>query len=93
MEKIQDKSWTDTQDAEFVEALTTLHDQFMLSVRQNMLMVQLYNEYGYALGNVLNPAPATEDDIVSNTNLSEKPEPANRAERRAKGARKTPLDL
>ena len=95
--KMEDQTWIDSQDSEFIDGLTVLHEQFVLAVRQNMLMVQLFNEYGGALRNILEPAIATENDIVSNTNSPEEsapaPEPANRAERRAQGKRKTPLDL
>lgn len=92
-EKMENKTWTESQDVEFVEALGVLHEQFVIAVRQNMLMVQLFNEYGMALRNIIDPTVATQNDVVSNTNLSTEPEPANRAERRAQGKRKTPLDL
>lgn len=104
MEKIQDKTWTESQDVKFIENLNQLIEGFRIAIHQNNLMVQLFNEYGMALHNVLSAAIATENDNVSNTNFSEpahgeqlQRDPAmagNRAERRAqeKPKRKTPFD-
>jgi uncharacterized membrane protein YgaE (UPF0421/DUF939 family) len=88
-EKTQDKTWIESQDVEFVNNLNQLIEGFNIAIRQNGLMVRLFNEYGEALHNILNAAIATENDNISNTNSAEAPAPANRAERRAK---KTPFD-
>ena len=95
-EKIQDTTWTESQDVKFIESLNQLIEGFNIAIHQNSLMVKLFNEYGMALHSILNAAIATESDNISNTNLPEPasaPEPANRAERRAQGKRKTPLDV
>lgn len=82
-EKIQDTTWTESQDVKFIENLKQLIEGFEIAIRQNNLMVQLFNEYGMALHGILNAAIATENDNVSNTNSAEPPAPANRADRRA----------
>lgn len=93
-EKIQDQTWIDSQDIKFVDNLKQLVAGFQIAIRQNNLMIQLFNEYGIAMHSIYEATMATENDNVSNTNFSEPaPEPANRAERRAQGKRKTPLDI
>lgn len=87
-EKIQDTTWIETQDVKFIENLKQLVEGFNIAIRQNNLMVQLFNEYGMALHSILNAAIATENDNISNTNFSETGESGeavggNRAERRA----------
>lgn len=62
--------------------------EFKSAARVNILMVQLYNEYGMAMEAIFNSA------TIANTEPTQtsEPEPANRAERRAT-KRKTPLDI
>lgn len=90
-EKIQEQSWIDAQDVKFVDNLKQLIEGFQIAIRQNNLMVQLFNEYGMAMHSIFEATMATENDNISNTNFSE-PAPANRAERRAK-KKKLPLDF
>lgn len=85
-EKIQEQSWIDAQDAKFVDSLKQLIEGFQIAVRQNTLMVQLFNEYGMTMHSIFEATMATENGNVSNTNFPE-PEPANRAERRAAEAK------
>ena len=93
---MQDQTWIDSQDIEFVNSLNHLIAEFQLSIRQNNLMIQLFNEYGIAMHSIYEATMAIENGDVSNTNFAEQspaepPAPANRAERRAQ--RKTPLDI
>lgn len=85
-EKIQDQSWIDAQDVKFVDNLKQLIEGFQIAIRQNTLMVQLFNEYGMTMHSIFETTMATENDNVSNTNF---PEPANRSERRAEVKRQS----
>ena len=92
---MENQSWIESQEPEFVDALRGLFEAFQMAATHNNLMLSLFNQYAMALQGILTATMATEDDTVSNTNLSE-PAPANRAERRASdkaaGKRKTPLE-
>lgn len=86
-EKIQDKTWSEAQEPEFLKAVTQMAEDMEIAAKQNILMVNLFNQYAMALHQVMGMVPDNGD--VS----PQVPEPANRAERRAASKRKTPLDV
>lgn len=90
---MKEQTWIDAQDKDFLDALQTVVHDFGIAVRQNVEMIQLFNQYGMLLNIIITPDVAVEDDNLSNTNLPEQPAPANRAEKRAAAKRKTPLDI
>ena len=91
-QKISNPIWLTEQDSEFAEALKAVVSDFKNAARLNILMVNLFNEYGYAMNAIFESADATENGELSNTNFSDTPPPANRAKRRA-SKRRTPLNL
>jgi len=76
------------QEPEVAEALKTIVSTFKDAVRQNILMVNLYNEYGYAMNGIFEATEVTANATEEPTQTI--PEPANREERRK---RKTPFDV
>jgi hypothetical protein len=88
-EKISNPIWLNEQEPEFAEALKTIVESFKESARQNILMVNLFNEYGYAMNAIFDTTTIANQEP---TQTIPEPEPANRAERRA-SKRRTPLNL
>jgi hypothetical protein len=87
-EKISNPIWLNEQESEFAEALKTVVESFKEAARQNILMVNLFNEYGYAMNGIF---ASTEATASANQEPTQTIEP-NRAERRAT-KRRTPLNL
>jgi len=61
---------------------------FKQAARQNILMVNLFNEYGYAMNGIFESLEVAASATEQPTQTI--PEPANREERRK---RKTPLEV
>jgi hypothetical protein len=90
--KLADKTWTDTQEPEFIAALQRIENTFQQMGAQIYIFISYFEQYVAAIQ--ASPIFST-DDIQSNDSQSSNPtqtpaEPANRAERRAS---KTPLDI
>jgi hypothetical protein len=90
--KLADKSWTDTQDADFIAALGRIENTFQQMGAQIYIFISYFEQYVAAIQ--ASPIFSSED-IPSNDSQSSNPtqtptEPANRAERRT---RKTPLEV
>ena len=90
--KLADKTWTDTQDPDFIKALGRIENTFQQMGAQIYIFISYFEQYVAAMQS--SPIFAS-DDIPSDGSQSSNPtqtsaDPANRAERRA---RKTPLDI
>lgn len=92
--KLADTSWTETQDPEFVTQLGELKNVILNLASELQTFLGIYYEYTRLIGENLMFAPGVAGDSADvegmPTQTSAEPEPANRAERRA---RKTPLKL
>ena len=92
--KLADTSWTETQDPEFVTQLGELKNVILNLASDLQTFLGIYHEYTRLVGENLMFAPGVAQDAGNvegmPTQTSAEPEPANRAERRA---RKTPLKL
>jgi hypothetical protein len=89
--KLADKTWTDTQDADFITALNRIENTFEQMGAQIYIFVSYFEQYVTAIQG--SPIFATAGD-QSNGSQSSSPtqtseQPANRAERR----KRTPLDI
>jgi hypothetical protein len=90
--KLADKTWTDTQEPDFITALGNIENAFQQMGAQIYIFISYFEQYVAAIQG--SPIFAS-DDIPSDDTQSSNPtqtpeEPANRAERRA---RKTPLEV
>ena len=89
--KLADKTWTDTQEPEFIIALERIENTFQQMGAQIYIFISYFEQYVTAI----QASPIfSSDDIPSNDSQSSNPtqtseEPANRAERR----KRTPLDI
>ena len=93
--KLADKSWTDTQDADFIAALGRIENTFQQMGAQIYIFISYFEQYVAAIQ--ASPIFSSED-IPSNDSQSSNPtqtpaEPANRAERAERRASKTPLEI
>lgn len=86
-EKIQNPTWLNEQESEYAEALKSIVSAFKQAARQNILMVNLFNEFGYAMNGIFESLEGTAMATEQPTQTI--PEPANREERRK---RKTPFE-
>ena len=90
--KLQDTTWTETQDPEFIKALGRIENTFQQMGAQIYIFISYFEQYVAAIQG--SPIFAS-DDSPSDGSQSSNPtqtsdDSANRAERRA---RKTPLDI
>lgn len=92
--KLEDTTWTEAQDPEFIKALTDVRNIINNLAGELQTFMAIYYEYTrlIATNMMLVPGPVDADENVEGipTQTSAEPAPANRAERRA---RKTPLNL
>lgn len=93
--KLEDTTWTEAQDPEFIKALTDVRSIINNLAGELQTFMSIYYEYTrlIATNMMLVPGPVDEEQDVEGIptqTSSEPPAPANRAERRAK---KTPLNL
>lgn len=92
--KLEDTTWTETQEPEFIKALTDVRNIINNLAGELQTFMSIYYEYTrlIATNMMLVPGPTDEEQNVEGipTQTIPDPAPANRAERRAK---KTPLNL
>jgi hypothetical protein len=92
--KLEDTTWTETQDPEFIKALGDVRTIINNLAGELQTFMAIYYEYTRLIAEnmMLVPGPVDDAQDVEGipTQTSEAPAPANRAERRA---RKTPLNL
>ena len=90
--KLADKTWTDAQDPEFIVALNRIDDTFQQMGAQIYIFISYFEQYVAAIQGspIFATADDQSDDSQSSSPTQTSPDPANRAERRA---RKTPLDI
>jgi hypothetical protein len=90
--KLQDKTWTDTQDPDFIEALNRVENTFQQMAAQIYIFISYFEQYVIAIQGspIFASGEISSDDSQSNNPTQTSDDPANRAERRA---RKTPLDI
>lgn len=87
-EKISNPIWINEQEPAFAEALKAIVESMKEAARQNILMVNLFNEYGMAMHTIFESATMANQEPTQTI-----PEPANRAEKRAAAKKKTPLEI
>jgi hypothetical protein len=89
--KLQDKTWTDTQEPDFITALGNIENAFQQMGAQIYIFISYFEQYVAAIQG--SPIFASEeipsDDSQSSNPTQTSEEPANRAERR----KKTPLEV
>lgn len=90
--KLQDKTWIEYQDDDFIKALERIENTFQQMGAQIYIFISYFEQYVAAIQG--SPIFAS-GDVPSDGSQSSNPtqtsdDPANRAERRA---RKTPLDI
>ena len=92
--KLEDTTWTETQEPEFIKALTDVRNVINNLAGELQTFMAIYYEYTRLIAEnmMLVPAPVYGDENVEGipTQTPVPPAPANRAERRA---RKTPLEV
>lgn len=90
--KLADKTWTDTQEPDFIAALGRIENTFQQMGAQIYIFVSYFEQYVDAIQNspIFASGDIPSDDSQSSNPTQTPAEPANRAERRA---RKTPLDI
>ena len=89
--KLADKTWTDTQDPDFIKALGRIENTLQQMGAQIYIFISYFDQYVAAMQS--SPILASGDvpsDGSQSSNPTQTPAPANRAEKRA---RKTPLDI
>lgn len=89
--KLADKTWTDTQDPDFIKALGRIENTLQQMGAQIYIFISYFDQYVAAMQS--SPIFASGDvpsDGSQSSNPTQTPAPANRAEKRA---RKTPLDI
>lgn len=89
--KLQDTTWTDAQDPEFIKALTRIENTLQQMGAQIYIFISYFEQYVAAMQSspIFAPGDSASDGSQS-SNPTQTPAPANRAEKRA---RKTPLDI
>jgi len=90
--KLADKSWTDTQDADFIAALGRIENTFQQMGAQIYIFISYFEQYVAAIqaSPIFSSEDIPSDDSQSSNPTQTPAEPANRAERRT---RKTPLEV
>lgn len=88
--KLSDKTWTETQDEEFIKALEKLKDLIESLSAQIYIFVDYFEQYYTAILHSPIYAAPTATYIPENGEVSPTQTPANRAERRSK-KRQTPF--
>ena len=90
--KLADKTWTDTQDPDFIAALGRIENTFQQMGAQIYIFISYFEQYVTAIQNspIFASGDSPSDDSQSSNPTQTPAEPANRAERRAS---KTPLDI
>ncbi len=90
--KLADKTWTDTQDPDFIAALGRIENTFQQMGAQIYIFISYFEQYVTAIQNspIFASGDVPSDDSQSSNPTQTPAEPANRAERRAS---KTPLDI
>lgn len=84
--KLKDQTWIDTQDPDFIKALTRIENTLQQMGSQIYIFINYFEQYVTAIQNspifALGDGSASDGSISSPTQTPA--EPANRAERRAK---------
>jgi hypothetical protein len=95
--KLSDKTWTDSQDPEFIKSLQKIRVVIESLSAQIYIFVDYFEQYYNAVANspIFNESAAMSDSqsgevFPTQTSAPAEPAPANRAERRSK-ARVTPF--
>lgn len=91
---LTNKTWTDAQDEEIINALTYAKDAMDQVVSYLYILVNYFEQYVYAVQTspvFMNPEDVPVNDDVS-TSPTQTPAPANREQRRAAAKRQTPLE-
>ena len=91
--KLADKTWTDSQDADFIAALNRIENTFQQMGAQIYIFVSYFEQYVAAIQSspIFSSGDIPSDDSQSSNPTQTSAEPANRAEKRA--AKKSGLIL
>jgi len=91
--KLQDKTWTDTQDPDFIEALKRVENTFQQMAAQIYIFISYFEQYVIAIqaSPIFASGEISSDDSQSSNPTQTPAAPANRAEKRA--AKKSGLIL
>lgn len=82
---MNDKSWTDTQEPDFIEALQNVESIFQQLSAQTYLFIDYFTQYVNIIqSSFLFRSDDNQSDGITYLNPTQTPEPANREERRAK---------
>ena len=91
--KLADKTWADSQDADFIAALNRIENTFQQMGAQIYIFVSYFEQYVAAIQSspIFSSGDIPSDDSQSSNPTQTSKEPANRAEKRA--AKKSGLIL
>jgi hypothetical protein len=90
--KLSDKTWTDAQEPDFIDALKRIENTFQQMGSQIYIFISYFEQYVTAIQNspIFSSSDIQSDDSQSSSPTQTSPAPANSAEKRA---RKTPLEV